>query len=441
MAQQEVDVVIVGAGLAGLNAALTLQDAGRTVTVLEARHRVGGRVRSLDGPSGVEEAGAINIGDGYARVLARVEEAGLALEPMTMNLREHAIIVGGHTSTPETWPQSPGNPLTGRERSVPPAALLPGAMMRSNPLTGPRSWTGSEAIRWDVPAAEHLRRDGLSTEAVVLLDRAGVFETLASASALALLRTAHRLSRSGHVTSNIVGGNSLLPTAMAARLNHPPRLGSPVAAVSQHASGISVTTADGSVITARHVVLAIPFTTLRRIALSPALPDAVARLVTELPYTAVTKYHLCAERPYWLEDGLPATMWTDSRVQRVLPWRLAQSGPSALAVWVTGPQARELDVLPPEMQCRIVLAELAALRPAMAGSLQVTRVVSWAGATWSGGAWAMPAPGQCADLAAAIHADTGRIHLAGEHLALDDSGMEGAMESGERAAERILAGS
>ena len=317
------DVVIIGAGLAGLHAALLLQEAGLDVLVLEARDRVGGRVWSVQGTTGVEEAGAINIGDGYARLLEHVRAAELEQEPVTLALREHTIVVDGSTSTHETWAHSPGNPLTGPLRALPPAMYVAGTLGRGNPLTGSRDWMTPDAAKWDISLTEYLRSAGLPEEAVALADRSGTFETLDSASALAGLRAAQRMTRFAPQTFNIVGGNMRLPESMAARLRNPVRLDSPVAAVHGDGDTVTVELADGERITAAHVVMAVPFTALRAIAISPALPAPVDRLVADLPYTALTKYHLTVDHPFWTEDELPPIMWTNSRIQRLLPWRLA----------------------------------------------------------------------------------------------------------------------
>jgi len=432
------DVVVVGAGLAGLQAALSLREAGLDVLVLEAADRVGGRIRSLEGPTGTEEAGAVNIGDGYTRLLSHLKTAGLEREPVVHSMREHSVVADGHTGTALTWSENPGNPLSGDERATPPALLVASALARTNPLTGPRDWMSPEAARWDVPLTDHLRSAGLSEKALALADRASTFETLESTSALAALRAVQRASRHSPQTSNIIGGNSRLPESMAARLPGAVRLHSAVTAIRESGDLMVVELADSERIAAGHVVVAVPFAVLRTLGALPVLPEPVSRLITELPYTALTKYHLVADRPFWEEDGLPHAMWTTSRIQRLLPWHLAADGSSALAVWVTGRDARALDALDEREQRAVVLDELARVRPSTAGAVEITRIVSWGRDPWAGGAWAMPAPGQMAALAAAAEADTGRIQFAGEHLSIEDSGMEGALESGERAAARVL---
>lgn len=434
---QSVEVIVVGSGLAGLNAALTLQESGRTVQVLEARERVGGRVWSFDGPVGREEGGAINIGNASTRILARVNECGLTLEPLTVSLREQTISVGGQLCTAETWPESGANPLEGPLRLVPPGMLLAGVFMRDNPLTGSRDWTQPEAGQWDVSATEYAKAKGMPAAAIELGDRAGSFDSFASTSALELLRSAQRMMKFERQTSTVLGGNARLPEAMAERLDRPVRLSTPVIGVDTTDEGVTVTLADGERLDAEHVILAVPLPALRSIAVSPSLPAVIERLVNDLPYTPVTKYHVVASKPFWIEDGLPVLTWTDRPAQRVFPWILDEDGPSSLAVWVTGKQARELDALDETEQINIILEELAAARPSLAGCLQVTKIVSWGRDEWAGGAWATPAPGQMTDLATAIATDTGRVQLAGEHFAMDDSGMEGALESGERAALRI----
>ncbi len=432
----DTDVIIVGAGLAGLHSALILQDAGYSVTVLEARDRVGGRVWSTEIAGGTEENGAINIGDTYKRILGHVDTFGLVLEKIDVDLMEHSIGVGDTLCPVREWADSEDNPLSGPLRVLPPAALVPATMARTNPLSELTDWL--TATEHDVPADEYLSARGLPQEAIELADRAGNFDTLAETSAVSLLRTLTQRAAASSETRKITGGNSLLPEAMAKKITDL-RLETPVTSIHHSDSEVRVQTASGETIVGRGAIVTLPFSVLRELEISPPLPDAVSEIIEELPYTALTKYHIIADEPFWEEDGLPVTFWSTSRIQRLFPSRIEGTGPHTVSVWVVGPEARELDALSKEEQSRIVLEELARLRPSTAGVVQVADIISWDTDPYSRGAWATAAPGQIAAIAEVIATDTGVVQLAGEHLSVRESGIEGAMESAEVAAERLMA--
>lgn len=435
------DVVVIGAGLAGLQAALRLQDRGLEVHVLEARDRVGGRVWSFSGPTGVEEAGAINIVPGYDRLYARVDELALELEPTNFAVFEQTVAMDGALVHLKDWAEADVNSLPVPWRSIPPMGLIMHALSQGNPLSDQRAWMSPEAQVHDVSATHYLAQRGMPSEVVALGDRASTVQALEETSALALLRTAQRRSRfTTPGTFNVAGGNQQLPEGMAARLATPVRLEAEVAALRSSSKGVTVELVDGEQLTAPQVVLAIPFPALNRIAVDPGLlPRDVLQLAAELPSTSLTKFHFAVEEPFWEADGMPVTTWSTARFQRLFPWRIATTGPSTLSIWVTGRQAAELDAMDQGQALEVVLNDFYRLRPAAReAGLSLTRMISWGRDRLAGGSWHMPRPGQMAALARAVTAPTERVHLAGEHVAVADTGMEGALESGDRAAERVL---
>src|ERR1700691_346693 len=99
MATTEVDVVVVGAGFAGLAAARALAAAGRSVAVVEARPRVGGRVRNESiGEGKVVEVGGQWVGPTQDTVLALAKDLGVATFP-TYDTGHRVLHFGGKRGT------------------------------------------------------------------------------------------------------------------------------------------------------------------------------------------------------------------------------------------------------------------------------------------------------------------------------------------------------
>jgi monoamine oxidase len=235
------------------------------------------------------------------------------------------------------------------------------------------------------------------------------------------------------------GGNQNIPLAMAAQLQQPVRLNQTVKAVESTATGVTVRAADGTRYTARAAVCAVPFTTLRRIDLRPDLEGMQERAVKTLPYQPIHQVALQVSRPFWDEDNLEPSMWTDSPIGRVsaVYHEAKDDQVSSLLVSAFGPGARHLDRLGKEGAARYVVAQIEQMRPAAKGALQVIGQHSWEQDPFAGGAWAYFNPGTVTKFLPAMFQPRGRVHFCGEHTSVTARGMEGAIESGERAAGAV----
>ncbi len=165
------EVVVIGAGLAGLHAAATLEAAGLRVRVLEAQQRVGGRIHSMRQLGGTAEAGGTYIGGGYARVIAAAERHGVPLIDVTPVLeffREQDLALGDEIIRQRDWPEHPANAFPGEDKKYLPWNYHRVLTMRDNPLRAPEEWLDAKHAELDVSVHEWLRRLGLSERAIAL---------------------------------------------------------------------------------------------------------------------------------------------------------------------------------------------------------------------------------------------------------------------------------
>lgn len=439
-AQSRSDVIVVGAGLAGLSAALTLQDAGARVQVLEAQDRPGGRLRTESGGGLTIDVGAVEVGPHYRRLRGWAGRFGVEIRPITRRFGGFAYVVGDRLISAADWPSSPVNLTVGAEREIVPAALEARLLRPLSPIRTVDQATEAVFAPYERSAADLLTEAGVSAEAIRLMDRWTNAPSLAGSSALGLFREAARSPNAPpptgpEVAGEVVGGSATLPAAMATALIEPVRYGSPVAAIRQVQTGVEVRLGSGEILTADHVVVAAPLTALALIAFDPPLPPDQAAAVAGAVYARVTQVHLVPEAPFWADDGLPPSLYVDGPLERVLAVE-TDDGVERLVCWINGAGAIPWDQMSEADRVEVAVSELARVRPSSAGKVRGAFSWSWAGPL-SGGIRYAPRPGEA--LAGAILARArGRIQFAGEHTRREEHGMEAACETGERAARAVL---
>ena len=444
------DVIVIGAGLSGLNAALILKEQGLSVRVLEARARAGGRVKTMIDVSGKPEGGGQYIGASYARMIAAMQRFGLAPKPAEggpLSRYPWAYHIRGQWVMREDWPSSRINPLSGEDRKVLPHQLL-GHVFRDSPLRGKPAdaWLSPEMAKWDdLSGPDYLRSRGHNQATI---DLTGVWvhtDSFAITSALyEMQREQFNQQTAVHPSPlklfEIEGGNSRLPEAMAAALGEGAVMyGQVVSGVASDDTGVVVECIDGASHRARYAIVTLPLPLLRNVLFSPGLPPALDAARHEMENGLSVRVYMGIREPYWEKDGMPANMWTDTPIDQFEAMRRGPNGEfTVMHAYINGAEARPFRFMT-DAQCFEYVATVAArIRPSMRGILTPIAVQSCSRDPFGAGDWVYWKTGQIRRFGNRIRDGLPRVSFCGEHTAIMQRGMEGAMESGERAELELL---
>lgn len=449
-APEQHEVVVIGAGLAGLHAALQLQDLGRDVVVVEAQQRSGGRIHSMRQLGSNAEAGGTFIGAGYKRVFSIAERFGIRLidvTPLLEFFREQDLCVGEEIIRQSQWATHRLNPFPEADREIMPWNYHRVLTMRENPLPEPGSWLEPEFAHLDISMHEWMRSLGLDERAIEYgyNINCSFGRDADDVSALLLLlrgafsRAQRRDAPPGVIGFTVENGVQRIPDAMAQALDVPVRFDHEVVAIEHDATGVDVVCGNGRRLRAAYVICTLPPGILRGIALQPELDALQRKAIASLPSQPVTQIYLAPTAEFWLDDGYAPSLFTDSKAGMVAAVRdgTDPSRITHLTAWIMGPNAAALDRLPPQAAGQAVIAEIERLRPAAAGRLEWIGQQSWGADAFAAGAWVYFRPGQIREFAHSLGKPQGRLHFAGEHLAASARGMEGALESAEAAVAAI----
>jgi monoamine oxidase len=451
-----VDVVVVGAGLAGLMSARKLVAAGKKVVVIEADSRVGGRVLNLDiGGGHITEGGAEFIGETQDHIAGLAKDLGLKTFK-TYNEGNNLYYRNG-TALPyqSTGPLGPVPPDPTGGADAEQALVQLDQMASTIDITAP--WNSPNAAQYDSQTFETWKQANVKTpNGQFLLDVActSVFSCeprdvsllfvlfyIAAAGNESTPGTLERLvtTAPGAQSDRIVGGTQLIPITMAQQLGSSVVLSSPVRGITQLADRVRV---DSDKLTAfgQRVIVAIPPPLAGRLQYSPQLPALRDQLTQRFPMGSVMKVIAIYDKPFWRDQGYTGQVVSDTGPAQVTFDNTPPEGsPGALMAFVEASTSRQLNTISTDEMKAKVLDNFATYFGAAARNPTAFYEKRWDNDIWHRGCpVCFTPPGVLLDYGTAIREPVGRIHWAGTETSTYWNGyMDGAVRSGERAADEV----
>jgi monoamine oxidase len=449
MERMDADVCVVGAGYAGLTAARRLTQAGKSVVVLEARDRIGGRIWTFQLPDGspVDRGGGW-LANRHDAILKLAGEVGVSTYK-TYDAGYHLLVGDGRTRR-----------YRGLIPKISPSAILTivlaqaklDRMARHLPVEAP--WTAKRAEEWDARSiAWFLERSGIRTaiardlfDSVVRGLFCGDLSQVSFLNLLFLIQASGGFNslvsiKGGYQENLVVGGAGSIARRVADALGDAVRLNTPVRAIRQRADHVVVESADISV-SARHVVVAVPPVLALEIAFDPVLPEDRLTLYRHSTAGPETKTLLVYDEPFWRADGFSGqSAGPQSASEVTLDASPAAGKPGVIASFTFGPIAERVDALDAGERRRQVVGAMVERFGPRAGSPSAFIETPWWKEPWTRGcSMAHWSPGILTRYGSLLRQPFGRVHWAGTETATISYGaIDGAVRSGERAAEEILA--
>ncbi len=416
--------VIIGSGLAGLSAAFKLKNAGWDVTVLEARSRIGGRVFSHSMPENrnlVCELGAEWVGESHERIQALCKDFNI---PLQKHQFDDYLMQNGKVSRPGGWDFSPQARAAWEKM-----------------IAGYEKLTTAQQTRLDqTDWWTHLSDIGFSRDDLILRDlgdSTDFGESIRHVSAFGALAEYAESSPKNEMDYKMTGGNSRLVQEFTKRIGEENiRTGMKVTEVNQRAGVVTVKVGDES-FRADACICTAPVASLRKIKFNPPLPLAQRDAAQKLTYSRIIKNSVLYENRFWKDENF--SMITDTTSHYYFHSTQGQPGTEGiLTAYAIGEKADVLASQDDTRRMNVITRDLHEFNDRAPRLAKGIASYAWQRDEYTEGAYALYKPGQWFGIRPVLARPHLKVLFAGEHIADWQGFMEGAIETGEAAAESLI---
>jgi monoamine oxidase len=443
-------VIIIGAGLGGVSCAYELQNAGIDITVLEARSRPGGRVRTYRDPFAdnlYAEMGAeyVDSSDEYARKYCK--EFGLDILPA--KLYDGIYVRGKKYDMADFKTFKQQLPYDGTV----------GGKLFGQEFEYVRHWVEKIKDPNDIPsdvmkldrmsAAQLLRKEGAPKDIIELYTYTNATESTCTPDQMSALNMVFGHFYASAFSENtmegrIFGGNDQLPKRFAKEIASNLKYNCPVKKISHNKKGVEVSFEESGKLTAMSAdrcVIAMPLTILRKTKITPYFSDEKMHCIRKQSYGEVMKIAMQFKRRIWDEQGsVGQRVFTDTPLRRVYHFSIDQPGPRGILLsFTSGSPAAKVGNMCEQPRLRVARETATELWPETPYVWESGISKYWNEDPWMQGSYTYVSPGQW-DFIDILAQPEEKVHFAGEHTSEFHSSMNGAIESGVRASKEIIKG-
>lgn len=442
-------VLILGAGMAGMSAALELLKLGHDVKILEGQTRAGGRIRTLREPfpEGLyADMGAARIPENHEWTMKYINEYNLKLHPFNPVQGDYLHLMKGkkirYTSqTPASLENYPVG-LSSKELSMgwQGIATTPLEALNSN-LGDPKSleWPPESIANYDAYSLkEFLKQGGYTTEISDLLMIG--WETTKGMN-MSVLEVIRELSLSFGATRNkILGGNDLLPTKMAESLGNTIHYGTKVVGIDQSENDVAVHVTKGGqneTLTADRVICTFPLPIVKKMDFVKTLSKEKQKAIQELTYWDLSRTVLQVSDRYWKNENLNGFAATDQPMEIWDPNYESDSQRGLIAAYAKNDDSQLIAKWSEQQRIDFAFKHINTAFPGLGNHFEGGYTKCWKEDPWALGAHCIGTRNQMTRLLPHLMQPEGRIYFAGEHASAYHGWIQGAIESGNRVAKEI----
>ncbi len=442
-------VIILGAGMAGLSAGMELQKLGHQVQIIEGQMRAGGRVftaRNMFADGLYADLGAARIPENHDWTMKYIKQYGLQLTPFSPSENDFLHVINGkkirYTSAkPADLKEYPVSLSTDE-------LAMGWQGLTSKPFAALTSNAGNpHALSWPPNAIAHFDKMSFKEYLISQKFSPAVADVLMlgwedkRGMDMSILELFRELNLSfGAARNKIVGGNDLLPRAIANALGRIIQYGTKVVGLEQDESGVSVTVEKGgerSTLRADRVICTFALPVLRKMDFVKSLSGQKQRAINEMGTWNLSRTVMQVGDRYWKKEGFNGFVATDQPSEIWDPLHESDAKRGLIAAYIKNTDSQLFMKMSDAERYSFSAKHVNAVFPGLDKYLEGGYTKCWGEDPWAQCAHAIGNRNNMTEAMPYLSTVEGRIHFAGEHASAYHGWIQGAIESGNRTAKEI----